>query len=158
MSNLFIFQLFLVSLWNGGSLITGYLAVPVIFNTLKPKTDLAGTIAGNIFSVMSWLGLTIALVLLVSFLAQEGIKTLLKRPSALVISSSLLLLINHFFIHPLVIISRAQRAGGDTDAARTFAWLHGSASLIFLVISLLGIWLFINLLRNPPGQQPLASG
>ncbi|VAW77524.1 hypothetical protein MNBD_GAMMA12-1486 [hydrothermal vent metagenome] len=153
MPNLFIFQIFLVSLWNGGSLITAYLAVPVIFSTLKPKTDLAGTIAGNIFSVMSWLGLTITLVLLISFIVQGGIKSLVKRPSALVITSSLLLSINHFFIHPLVVISRAQRAGGDADAARTFAWLHGSASLIFLVISILGIWLLINLLRNPPTPQ-----
>jgi len=149
MPKLAIFQILLSSLWTGGAIITGYLAVPVIFSTLRPKTDLAGTIAGNIFIVMSWVGLAVGLLLIITFLMQAGIKILTKRRSILVLVSMALIAINHFIIHPQVVVARAQRVGGNTEAATTFAWLHGGASLLFLVVSILGIWLLIHLLRNP---------
>ncbi len=149
MPTLAIFQILLSSLWAGGAIITGYLVVPVIFSTLRPKTDLAGTIAGNIFIELSWAGLAIGLLLLISFLGQRGIKALTKQRSLLVIGSMLFIAINHFIIHPRVVIARVQRATGDTDAATTFAWLHGSASILFLGVTILGVWLLIHLLRNP---------
>jgi len=148
-----IFQILLSSLWTGGAIITGYLVVPVIFNTLKPKTDLAGTLAGNIFVVMSWVGLAIGSLLLICFLLQSGIRILAKRRTILVLTSMILIAINHFLIHPRVIAARVLRAGGDNDAATTFAWLHGSASLLFLLVTILGVWLLLHLIQDPLTEE-----
>ena len=148
-----LLQIFLASLWVGGALMIGYLAVPVIFSTLATDRYLAGTIAGNIFGVLSWSGLGIGAILLVSFYSRYETSPKRQTRIRLVLANMVLIAINHFVLSPLIVVARAQRAAGDKDAAVQFAWLHGGASLLFLVASILGVWLLVHLLRYVPRNR-----
>jgi len=150
MPALSILQILLTSLWTGGTIITGYIAVPVIFSTLNPNKYLAGTIAGNIFSLMSWIGIGIGLILLISFLVQNKKNIAVKVRSILVLSSTAIIALNHFILTPMIIIARGLRHSGDKEAAIRFSWLHGGSSVLFLCVTILNVWLLIHLLRNSP--------
>ena len=150
MPALSMIQVLLTSLWTGGAIITGYIAVPVIFSTLSPNKYLAGTIAGNIFSLMSWIGIGIGIILLISFLVQNKNNMAVKVRSILVLSSTVLIALNHFVLTPMIIVARGLRHSGDQEAAIRFSWLHGGSSILFLCVTILSVWLLVHLLRNSP--------
>ena len=61
----------LLTVWIGGMWTVGYLVAPTLFAMLEDKA-LAGTIAGRLFSVMSYVGLCCGGLLLFSLLMDRG--------------------------------------------------------------------------------------
>ncbi len=135
----------LVTLWAGSLWAVGYLAAPTLFATLADRT-LAGTIAGSLFRVESWLSLVCGVLLLGLFWADRSFA---KRRTCLWLVMGMLacLAVGYFGLQPFMAELKATAVanGGVMDeAARArVGMLHGVASVIYLLKSLLAVGLVL---------------
>ena len=133
----------LLVLWIGGMWAIGYVAAPVLFASLGDK-QLAGMLAGNLFHVIAWIGITAGCYLLVYRVAIDGgtaLKTLFFWGVALML---LLTLAGHFWIQPILQILKNQampHAVMQSVFADRFARWHGISSILYLIQSALGLLL-----------------
>lgn len=132
----------LVTLWAGSLWTVGYVVAPTLFITL-PDRALAGMIAGQVFRVEAWLSLACGLGLLVLFAAAHGLAH--KRLMLWLVTAMLLCtLVGYFGLQPAMAALKAELAPGTVleGAARArFGMLHGVASLIYLIQSVLAVML-----------------
>ena len=130
----------LLTLWVGALWVTGFMVAPLLFAELDDRA-LAGSVAGSLFTVTSYLGLLCGVLLLVI----NGLTFRATNWRAVVIIIMLVLVvIGQFVITPMVADLRVQ---GLTDSAR-FGQLHGIASVLFLITSVLGLVLVAAGQRN----------
>ena len=139
--------LWIASIWVGGLWVCGYMVAPIVFQTL-PDRQLAGMLAGRIFTVMAYTGILCALYLLAYHFRIFG-KQALQHKAVCVISMMLLLtLVGHLGIQPIMSELKALALPAEvmhsTFADRFRIW-HGVASIIYLVQSLLGVVLIFKL-------------
>lgn len=138
-------RLLLVTVWAGSLWTVGYLAAPTLFATLADRS-LAGTIAGSLFRVEAWLSVACGLSLLLLLLADRHFA---RRRSCLVLVVLMLVCVSvgYFGLQPFMAELRAAAAanGGMMDEAlrSRFGMLHGVASAIYLVESLLALVLVL---------------
>jgi Domain of unknown function (DUF4149) len=131
----------LVTLWAGSLWTIGYLVAPLLFASLPDRT-LAGTIAGTLFRAEAWLSLACGILLLAIFRADTNLPS---RTTCLriVIGMLLCVVIGYFGLQPFMAEIRAaaaQSGGVMDDAMRArFGLLHGLASVIYLLQSLLAV-------------------
>ena len=150
----------LLTLWVGGLWAIGYLAVPVLFHSLNDRR-LAGEVAGQMFGVLSLVGLVCGALLLVRAIYVAG----KKWSSAWRVWSLVVMLVlvaaSAFVLQPMMqaIIETGKAAGlpsglvqGST-AAKHFGQLHGAASVMYLITSLLGL----ALVAAGPGKERSAD-
>jgi hypothetical protein len=136
-------------LWVGGMWAIGYVAAPVLFASLADK-QLAGTLAGNLFEPMAWIGIAAGAYLLVHRIAIDrvaALKTLFFWVVALML---LLTLAGHFGIQPIMQSLKDQAmpyAVMQSVFADRFARWHGIASILYLIQSMLGLLLVWRLAR-----------
>jgi hypothetical protein len=132
-----------IALWAGSLWSIGYLAAPVLFATLPDKM-LAGMLAGKMFALVAWLGITCACYLLVWFATRHG-KAMLRQVNVwLVIIMLALTCIGEFAIQPFMADLKAQAAPlavMQSPLAGSFRMWHGSAELLYAVQSLLAVLL-----------------
>lgn len=129
--------------WVGGLWVAGYIVAPSLFSQLDDR-QLAGTLAGNIFMLMGWVGIVATLILL-------AIYSLVIHSRWRVIVTllmGLLVAVNMFVVTPELAairdsVTSALVAG--SDKYRHFGYLHGISSGIFLLISLLGLLLVVRM-------------
>ena len=137
-------RLIITALWAGSLWTVGYLVAPILFTTLTDRV-LAGTIAGSIFRIEAWLSVACGLLLLaiVAFDdASRERRTLLR----LIVLMLLCVLVGYFGLQPWMAALRetAGPAGVMEGAARTqFGILHGVASLIYMLQSVLALVLVL---------------
>ena len=130
----------LLTLWVGALWVTGFMVAPLLFAELDNRA-LAGSVAGSLFTLTSYLGLLCGVLLLVI----NGLTVRAANWRAVVIVIMLLLVvIGQFVITPMVADLRVQ---GLTHSAR-FGQLHGIASVLFLITSVLGLVLVAAGQRN----------
>lgn len=133
------------ALWVGGTWAIGYLAVPVLFQTL-PDRQLAGMLAGKMFTVMAFVGIGCALYLLAYQLRQFG-RSVWKQRLFLVTAAMLILaIVVQFGIQPIMADLKSQALPLDvmhSALAQQFKTLHGLSSILYLLQSLLGIVLLV---------------
>ena len=133
----------LVTLWAGSLWTVGYLAAPLLFITLQDRI-LAGTIAGTLFRAEAWLSLVCGVLLLTIFRADPYLPSR-NACTRLVIGMLLCVLVGYFGLQPFMaeIRAAAAQAGGVMDEAMRarFGLLHGLASVIYLLQSLLAVLL-----------------
>jgi len=104
---------------------------PLLFAQLDDRA-LAGSLAGSLFTVTSYLGLLCGGLLLV----MNGLTFRAVNWRAVILVIMLLLVvIGQFVVTPMVVGLRDQ---GLTDTAR-FGQLHGIASVLFIITSVLGL-------------------
>lgn len=174
MSNLRRIVLLVATLWVGSLWTVGYLVAPTLFATLADRV-LAGTIAGSVFRVEAWLSLACAAAMLVLFrmpasrwrhgravgpmtasaigqatgaaTGQAVAPAARWSPTRLVIAMALCTLIGYFGLQPFMAAIREAGAGRELagDARLYFGMLHGAASVIYLLQSLLGVMLILKL-------------
>ena len=131
----------LVTLWAGSLWTVGYIAAPLFFATL-PDRLLAGTIAGTLFRAEAWLSLVCGALLLVIFKAERDhpARAACMRTTLWMLAC---VLIGYFGLQPFMaeIRAAAAQAGGVMDEAMRsrFGLLHGVASIIYLLESLLAV-------------------
>ncbi len=134
-----------VTLWVGGLWSIGYVAVPVLFQTL-PDRMLAGMLAGKMFTLVAFISIGSACYLLVYHLNTLG-KTAFRQTTFRVIIVMLLLaLASQFGIQPIMADLKVLASPVDvmhSTYADRFRMLHGVSSISYLVQSLLGVVLVL---------------
>ena len=135
----------MVVLWAGSLWTVGYLVAPTLFLTL-PDSVLAGTIAGRMFRVEAWLSLLTAL-LLVSLYRVRGIEAgRSRRARDLILAMVCCTVFGYFCLQPFMAALRSAAPGGVLSGSSRvqFGVLHGLASALYLVESVLGAFLVRN--------------
>jgi hypothetical protein len=134
-----------ITLWVGGLWSIGYLAVPVLFQLLTDKM-LAGFIAGRMFSLIAYIGLACSILLMGYLLKSFGRNVYKQRLFQVLLCMLLLNLAGLFIFQPLMAGLKSQAFPADvmhSVFAEQFKMLHGVSSILYLVQSLLGIWLVL---------------
>lgn len=134
-----------IAVWVGGMMAVGYLAAPVLFQYLADRT-LAGNLAGEMFSVMAWVGLVCGGYLLVYLLARRGWRAFRGGVLWIVLAMLALVVAGHFGIQPIMAQLKADalpRQVMESALRDRFATWHGVSSGLYLIQSLLGLWLVL---------------
>lgn len=138
----------LASLWVGGMWVVAYLAVPALFQALPQDRMLAGELAGRLFTGMAYVGIVCSVYLLVYVVWQSGGKLVVQRMFWLLLVMLLLTLLGHFGLQQIMAELKVQalpRDVGHSEFAARFRMMHGAASIIYLLQSLLGAILVLKL-------------
>lgn len=128
----------LLTIWVGGMWAIGYIVAPVLFQMLdKP---VAGNVAGQLFSIISYIGIFSAIALIINIVVQAGFD---KRHWQLLtlIAMLILVFIGQFVLQPMMVEIKA--AGISETNKAQFGRLHGIASVLFLINSLAGLALVV---------------
>lgn len=128
----------LLTFWVGSMWTVGYIVAPVLFKMLDRQT--AGNVAGQLFTIVSYIGLLAGVLLLVGLLYQHGFSAGNWRIWALLVML-LLVIVGHFGLQPMM--AELKLAGLEGENAGKFGMLHGISSVLFLINSLLGLVLLI---------------
>jgi len=136
----------LLTLWIGGMWTVGYIVAPTLFAMLADRT-LAGAVAGQLFSVMSYIGLLSAGILLSSQCYRTKAAWRQNWRIWILIMMLLLIVIGEFYLQPLMAELKQAGLQAGSDNARQFGQLHGVASALFVINSLLGLGLVVFGLR-----------
>ena len=137
-------NLIVITLWVGALWTTGLTAY-VLFDTLQDK-QLAGNLAGKLFTIVSYIGLASAFYLLVQRLMNYGTSALKQSFFWAVFAMLLLILAGHFGIQPVLAQLKADAMPADvmhSIFAERFGKWHGIASVAYLVECLLGFVLVL---------------
>lgn len=144
--------LLITTLWVGSLWTIGYVVAPTLFATLSDRA-LAGTIAGSLFRTEAWLTIVCGLVLIILFgyRIHDDSAPLRKTLLWLTLCMVTCTLVGYFGIEPFMAGLReaALETGGvmNADSKMKFGLLHGIASGVYLLQSLLGVGLILRL-RN----------
>ena len=137
--------LIVITLWVGGLWTIGYLAAPILFSSLGDR-QLAGLVAGKLFSLIGWLGLGCSVYLLIFIFARLGSRFFRSAVFWLVLLMGLLAAASQFGIQPLMVQLKADalpREVMESVLRDRFATWHGISSILYLIQSLLGLWLVV---------------
>lgn len=133
--------------WVGGMWAVGYLAVPVLFR-MQPDRQLAGMLAGHMFTAMAYVGMVCALYLL-GYQMRNAPRPLWRQPVFIATLVMLLLvLVGQFIIQPIMAELKLRALPLEvmhSELVAQFKALHGTASILYLIQSLLGIVLLVKL-------------
>ena len=136
-----------LSLWVGAAWMTGAVVAPVTFQVLANQRVLAGTLAGKLFSVISYAGLVVTAILAISILLRLHSAIFRSLRFYLIVTMGTLLAINQFVLHPMIAAARQQSATAQTLAQQSFATLHQLASIGYVSACIIGFALMIDRLR-----------
>ncbi len=132
----------LLTIWIGGMWAVGYIVAPTLFSVLDDRV-LAGTIAGRLFSIMSFIGIFCSVALLAGQFVQFGKNCFSKAhwQSWVLLAMLIIILLGQFVLQPMMADMRA--AGLVGEVQRKFGQLHGVSSVLFLINSLGGLILIV---------------
>lgn len=131
--------------WVGSLWAIGYLAVPVLFSA-QPDRQLAGMLAGKMFSLSAYLGMFCGAYLLGYAFFQYGRSALHQQPFRIVALMLSLTLLIQYGVTPVMTDLKAQALPLDVMQsvfAGQFKMLHGLSSIAYLIMSILGAFLVI---------------
>lgn len=149
-SRLLAVERLLLALWVGGICTIGYLVAPILFATLTDDRQMAGMLAGKLFSAISWAGLVIGTLLLIGSVVGVGTQWLRQWRCWVLISMLIVVVPMLFVIQPMMADLKAQGPViKGTELAAEFGRLHGISSGLYLLMSLSGLTLVVAGLRRP---------
>ncbi|MFK5913886.1 MAG: DUF4149 domain-containing protein [Woeseiaceae bacterium] len=128
----------ILTLWIGSMWAIGYIVAPVLFQMLDKAV--AGNIAGQLFSIVSYLGIFSSIALFFKCVMQFGFSKGYWQIWVL-LSMFVLILIGQFILQPMM--AELKASGITVTNKSEFGRLHGIASILFLVNSLAGLSLVI---------------
>jgi hypothetical protein len=137
--------LIVVTAWVGALWAVGALVAPTLFHTLENR-QLAGMLAGKMFTLVAYAGIGASFYLLTHRLVRFGTGALRQGFFWIVLVMLLLVLAGHFGIQSLLASLKAQAMPADVMQsifADRFRTWHGIASIAYLIESLLGIALVL---------------
>lgn len=137
--------LFAITLWVGGMWAIGYLVAPVLFASLGDR-QAAGMLAGKLFALIGWIGLGCAAYLMFFLVVRRGGGCFKSAVFWLVGLMALLTAASQFGIQPLMAQLKADalpREVMESVLRDRFATWHGISSILYLIQSLLGLWLVV---------------
>jgi len=131
----------LIVAWVGSLLTLGAISAPVLFSALEDK-QLAGLLAGKMFTVGAWVGIVAGVYLLVYSLMRGGARALRTWFFWLVLIMWLLTLAGHFGIQPILQNLKNQAlplAVMQSVFADRFSQWHGISRILWIIQALLGV-------------------
>jgi Domain of unknown function (DUF4149) len=128
----------LLTLWVGGLWVAGYVVAPSLFMGLDDR-QLAGQLAGQIFRVISYIGLLVGSVLLLSVIYRASAQWLSTWRVWVLLAMLLLVALGMFVVQPMMVELKAEGIVAGSEQAAAFGRLHGVSSVLFLLTSLLGL-------------------
>ena len=130
----------ILTLWVGGLWSIGFLAVPVLFHTLSDRT-LAGELAAPMFTLINAIGLVCGALLLLGAALGGGrawYRSWRVGMIAVMMAGAAVILL---VIQPQMAALKVQAATAGGTLGPQFGRLHGISSVIYLLISVLGLLL-----------------
>lgn len=129
----------LLTIWVGAMWSVGYIVTPVLFSMLDKQV--AGNVAGQLFSIVSYVGLFAVTALIINVVMKYGFN---RRHWQLwtLIGMLVIVIIGQFVIQPMM--EELKAAGLSGENATRFGRLHGVSSSLFLINSLAGLALVIS--------------
>jgi len=140
-----------MTLWIGGLWAVGLLVAPTLFYSMGDRVA-AGSIAGKLFTLVSYLGIGCAAYLLLFRLARFGAATLKHGRFWIILAMLALILIGEFGVQPVLAAIKHQALPAEVMESvfrDRFATWHGVASGLYLIECLLGLALVWLQGRNP---------
>ncbi len=137
--------LVVVTAWVGALWAVGYLVAPALFSTLEDR-QLAGMLAGRMFTLVAYVGIGAAFYLMLHRLVRYGTGALRQGVFWIVLVMLILVLTGHFGIQSLLASLKAQALPADVMQsifADRFRTWHGVASIAYLIESVLGLLLVL---------------
>ena len=134
-----------IALWVGGLFAIGYLAAPTLFAHLSDRM-LAGNLAGEMFTLIAYAGLACGAYLLLYLFARRGWRAVKSSIFWIVLAMVLLTIAGHFGVQPILAKLKADalpRQVMESALRDRFATWHGVSSVLYLLQSLLGVWLVL---------------
>jgi hypothetical protein len=134
-----------ITLWVGGMWAIGYIAAPILFASLGDR-QLAGLVAGKLFALIGWIGLGSAAYLLLFLMVRWGTQVFRCGVFWLVLLMALLVAASQFGIQPLMAQLKADalpREVMESVLRDRFAAWHGISSILYLLQSVLGLWIVV---------------
>ncbi len=125
----------------------GYLVAPTLFAQLADRA-LAGAIAGQLFSIMSYIGLLAGGILLAGQFYQAPAGWRQNWRIGILIVMLLIIVIGEFYLQPLMADLKQAGLMQGSENAKQFGQLHGIASTLYVINSLLGLVLVVFGLRS----------
>ena len=114
----------------------GYLVAPVLFSQLDDRA-MAGNLAGEMFTLVSYIGLVSGLILLAGQWLRHGRPSRQHWLSGIMLIMLLVISLGEFILLPQMVV--LNDAGLVGENMTQFSRLHGIASILFLINSLLGL-------------------
>ena len=133
----------LLTLWVGSLWAIGYMAAPVLFKLLEDRS-LAGNLAGEMFHIVSYVGIICG-----GFLIAMSVRRGTNWRLWVLLTMLVLVICGEFVLQPMMQELKAiGLLEGSAEKAR-FGVLHVIASSLYLINSLLGLTLVIFGLHRP---------
>jgi hypothetical protein len=136
----------LVTAWVGGIWVIGYIVTPTLFTMLDSRI-LAGNIAGKLFSFIACIG-SVAAIYLLGFMVARQRRVVLRSALFWVVVAMLVCVAVGYILQMEMAALKAGLGSMDVmESAQRgrFAMLHGVASVVYLVQSLLGVWVVVKM-------------
>ncbi|MEJ2181331.1 MAG: DUF4149 domain-containing protein [Gammaproteobacteria bacterium] len=128
----------LLTLWAGSLWAIGYIAAPTLFAMLDDR-KLAGSLAGQMFHIVSYIGLICGILLFVSLAKRLGMDWRIWVIATMVA----LVACGEFILQPMMESLKIQGLVEGGAIRKQFGMLHGIASIIYLIESLLALSLIV---------------
>ena len=142
------FEQLLLTIWVGSMLAIGYLAVPVLFHQLDDR-QLAGGLAGQMFQLVYSLGLVCGVMLLVTTAIISRQQFFRQWRHIVLLAMLLLVVIGLFVMQPQMAAIKLQIGWQEqAELVSRFGRLHGLASVMYLLTSIMGVVLVVKGLRK----------
>ena len=135
-----------IVLWVGSLWAIGLIAAPTLFSVLKENTQLAGLLAGKMFTLTAYVGIACGFFVLIYRLAVDGTGAFKQWIFWIALVMLVLTLVGHFGVQPIIQSLKVQGGAAEvmqSVVANRFARWHGIASILFMLQSLLGLLLII---------------
>ncbi|MEI7967502.1 MAG: DUF4149 domain-containing protein [Betaproteobacteria bacterium] len=130
-----------LALWAGGLWTVGYLVAPLLFR-VAPDRQIAGNLAGILFTAMAFVGLGCAAYVLVYRLGRAGLGALRQGLFWVVVLMVILTVAGQFGVQPILAGLKEQALPREVMESvlrdRFIAW-HGVASVLYVLQSLLAV-------------------
>jgi len=134
-----------VTLWVGGMWVIGFIVAPLLFSRLGDRV-LAGAFAGKLFAIIAWIGIGCALYLVLYRLVRFGAGCFRQGFVWVTLLMLALLLAGGFGVQAILESLRAQALPKEVMESvfrdRFMTW-HGVASVLYVIQSLLGLFLVV---------------
>ena len=136
-----------LTMWVGGLWAIGYIAAPSLFANLPADRALAGTLAGKLFTLISYVGIVCAGYLLLYRLMRMGGSALKQATFWVIVLMLVLVVAGQFYVQPILESLKSQALPlqvMESVFRDRFRVGHGVSSILYLIVSLLGallVWL-----------------
>ena len=137
----------LLTFWIGGMWTVGYIVAPTLFAQLEDRT-LAGAVAGQLFSIMSYIGLLAGGILISGQFYYAKAHWHRNWRLWLLFAMLLIIVVGEFYLQPMMADLKLAGLIQGSENAKQFGQLHGIASTLFVINSLLGLVLVVFGLRS----------